>query len=139
MQIFQDPEGYDTLIFHLKFLNDFAQWLPVGSHTRGRCYSMACLPFEIHLIQGFSAYFRLVLRPRQRCRLWIMESPIALFSLFGRWKEGCMGIGLRDAMLPRFQNASGPTTVPTFPGVTDTLGGGREGEVIKTQQSNQPF
>lgn len=92
MQIFQDPEGHDTLIFHLKFLNDFAQRLLADSHTRGWCYSMACLPFEIHLIQGFSAYFRLVHRPRERCRLRIMESPIALFSLFGRWKEGCMAL-----------------------------------------------
>lgn len=92
MQIFQDPEGHHTLIFHLKFLNDFVQWLLADSQTRGRCYSMACLPFEIHLIQGFPAYFRLVLRPRQRCRLRIMESTIALFSLFGRWKEECMAL-----------------------------------------------
>lgn len=61
MQIFQDPEGHNTLIFHSKFLNDFDQWLLMDSHTRGRCYFMTCLPYEIHLIQGFAAYFLLVL------------------------------------------------------------------------------
>lgn len=34
-----------------------------------------------------------------------------------------MGIGLRDEMLPRFQNVIGPSTAPAFPGMTDTLEG----------------
>jgi hypothetical protein len=58
----------------------------------------------------------------------------------GRREEGGgrreKGGGLSGEMLPRFQNATGPTMDPTFPGMTETLEGKK---AIKTQQSNQPF
>lgn len=47
-----------------------------------------------------------------------------------------MGIGLPDEMLPRFQNATGPTMNPTSPGMTETLEGKRQ---LKHNNANQPF
>lgn len=98
------------------------------------------LPMRPILARGSQPTSAWCIDQRQCSRLWTRKSPTALYRLLMGWEEEGErreeGEGLSGEMLPRFQNETGPTMDPTFPGMTETL----EGKgAIKTQQPNQPF